>query len=97
MSVNNSFQYNIDYEKFEVVYLFVVVEDVDQMILPNTASAILVVQIGDENDNPPEFVGDTLTVFQKVYEEAAIDTLIGNVIARDIDGPGNNVIQYSLM
>lgn len=97
LSVNSSFKYNIDYEKFEVVYLFIVVEDMDQEILPNTASAILVVQIGDENDNPPEFVGDTLRVLRNVIEEAAVDTLIGSIYARDIDGPGNNVIQYSIM
>lgn len=96
MSVNKSFEYNIDYEKFEVVYLWITVEDVDQEIMPNTASAFLVVQIVDQNDNPPEFVGDTLTVSRRVIEEAVQDTLIGNINARDIDGPGNNIIHYSI-
>lgn len=96
LSVNTSFDYNIDYEKFEVVYLFIAVEDVNQEIMPNTASAFLVVRIEDENDNAPEFVKDTLTVSRKVMEEAESDTLIGTIIARDIDGPENNIIQYSI-
>ena len=96
LSANSSFEYNIDYEKFEVVYLAITVEDIDQEIMPNSASAILVVQIEDENDNPPEFVGDTLTVSRRVIEEAETDVLIGNIIAIDIDGPGNNIIQYSI-
>lgn len=94
MRVNTSFQYNIDYEKFEVVYLSIIVEDVDQEIMPNTDSAFLVVRIEDENDNPPEFVGNTLTVSRNVIEEAVTDTLIGTIIAIDIDGPGFNIIQY---
>lgn len=96
LSVNTSFQYNIDYEKFEVVYLSIIVEDVDQEIMPNTDSAFLVVRIEDENDNPPEFVGNTLTVSRNVIEEAVSDTLIGTIIAIDIDGPGFNIIQYNI-
>lgn len=96
LSVNTSFEYNINFEEFEIVYLFIIVEDIDQEIMPNSASAFLVVRIEDENDNAPEFVGDTLTVQRKVIEEAEADTLIGNIIAIDIDGPGNNVIQYTM-
>lgn len=96
LSANTSFEYNIDYEKFEVVYLSITVTDTNQTIMPNTASAILVVQIEDENDNPPEFIGDTLTVSRRVFEEAETDVPIGNIIAIDIDGPGNNIIQYSI-
>jgi hypothetical protein len=96
LSVNSSFEFNIDYEKYEVVYLAIIVEDTDQEIMPNSASGILVVRIEDENDNPPEFVDNTLTVSRRVFEEAEQDTLIGNIVARDIDGPGNNVIEYSI-
>lgn len=96
LSVNPSFQFNIDYEKYEVVYLAITVEDTDQEIMPNSASGILVIQIEDENDNPPEFVDNTLTVGRRAIEEAEQGTLIGNIIARDIDGPDNNVIQYSI-
>jgi hypothetical protein len=96
LSVNSSFEFNIDYERYEVVYLAITVEDTDQKIMPNSASGILVVRIEDENDNPPEFVDNTLTVSRRVLEEADLDTLIGNIVARDIDGPGNNVIEYSI-
>lgn len=97
LKANTEFEYNIDYEKFEIVYLSITVEDIDQEIMPNTDVGILVVRIEDENDNPPEFVDDTLTVSRRVFEEAEEDTLIGSIIARDVDGPGNNIIHYSIM
>lgn len=97
LTVNSSFEYNIDYEKYEVVYLSIVVEDINQTIMPNSDLALLVVRIIDENDNPPQFVGDTLTVARHVIEEAVEDTLIGNIIASDIDGPGNNIISYTII
>lgn len=96
LKVNSSFHYNIDYEKFEIVYLSVIVTDLNQEINSNQSTAILTVRIEDENDNPPEFVGDTLTVNRNVVEEAIGGTLIGTINARDIDGPGNNIIQYSM-
>lgn len=96
LSVNTTFHYKINYERYEVVYLFVIVEDVDQTIMPNSANTILVVRIGDENDNAPEFIDNTLEVPRRVFEEADEDTLIGNILAIDIDGPGNNIIQYSI-
>lgn len=96
LSVNTSFEHKLDYEIFETVYLTIVVEDVDQTIMPNSASAILVIRIEDENDNAPEFVGDTLTVYRRVFEEADEGVLIGSILARDIDGPGNNIISYTM-
>lgn len=96
LSVNTSFEYDIDYEMFEIVYLSIIVEDTDQEIMPNTDVGILVVRIEDENDNPPEFVDDTLTVSRRVIEEAEENTLIGSIMARDIDGPGNNIISYMI-
>lgn len=97
LSVNTSFDYNIDFEEFETVYLTIVVEDVDQEIMPNHALATLVVQIIDENDNAPEFVGDTLEKSRIVVESAPVSTLIDNILARDIDGPEFSVIHYSFM
>lgn len=96
LSVNTSFEYNINYEEFEVVYLSIIVEDMDQTIMPNTDSAILVIRIADENDNAPEFIDETLSLPRRVFEEAESETLIGNILARDIDGPGNNIIHYSI-
>lgn len=97
LRVNTSFEHDIDYEKFEVVYLWITVEDINQEIMPNTATALLVVQIIDVNDNPPAFVGNTLTVSRRVIEETETDVLVGSIIAIDIDGPDNNVIEYSLL
>jgi hypothetical protein len=96
LKVNPDFEYDIDFEEFEVVYLTIFVVDVNQEILPNSASAILVVRIEDENDNAPEYVGNTLTVSRRVIEEADEGTLIGNILAIDIDGPMYNIIQYSM-
>lgn len=97
LKVNPDFDLDIDFEEFEVVYITIVVKDVNQEILPNSASAVLVVRIEDENDNAPEFVGNTLTVSRRVTEEAETATLIGNILAIDIDGPLNNVIEYSIV
>lgn len=97
MKVNSSFKYNIDYEKYEIIYLSMKVTDMNQEVNSNQSTALLMVLIGDENDNPPEFVGDTLKVSRNVLEEAASGTLVGNIVARDIDGPGNNIIDYQMM
>jgi len=96
LSVNTAFEYNIDYEKYETIYLTVVVEDLNQVVNLNWTSAVLVIQIMDENDNPPTFIDDTLTTSRRVIEEANIDTPVGTILAQDIDGPGNNNIAYSM-
>ena len=79
-----------------MVYLSIIVEDLNQAVGPGSATGMLVVQIEDENDNAPEFVGDTLTITRRAIEEAETGTLIGNIMARDIDGPKYNKIQYSM-
>lgn len=96
LSVNPAFVHNIDYEKFEILYLTIIVEDLNQVVGEAKDTGRLVVHILDLNDNAPEFVGNTLTVDRRVIEEAATETLIGNINAIDIDGPGNNVIEYSI-
>ncbi len=96
LKVNSSFKYNIDYEKYEIIYLNLIVIDLNQEVNSNQSTALLPVLIGDENDNPPEFVGDTLTVARSVVEEATTGSLVGNIVARDVDGPGNNIISYAM-
>jgi hypothetical protein len=81
---------------FEVVYLSIIVTDENQEVGPGSASAILVIRIEDENDNAPEFIDDTLTVTRRVFEEAEKETLIGNILARDIDGLEFSQIHFSL-
>ncbi|CRL07387.1 CLUMA_CG020361, isoform A [Clunio marinus] len=96
LKTSTSFEYDIDFERFDIIHLEIVVEDTNQTILPNSASAMLVINIKDENDNKPEFVGDTLTLSRDLVEDAKVGNLIGNIIAIDIDGPGNNIIKYSI-
>ncbi|GAB0091829.1 fat-like cadherin-related tumor suppressor homolog [Sergentomyia squamirostris] len=96
LKVNPEFDRDIDYEMYEVIYLTIKVEDRNQEINDGVAEAILTVRVEDENDNAPEFIEDTLTVIRSVVEEAHEGTLIGTIAAIDIDGPGNNVIEYSI-
>lgn len=74
----------------------IIVEDLNQAVGEGKDTGRLVVHILDLNDNAPEFVGNTLEIDRRVIEEAATETLIGNINAIDIDGPGNNVIEYSI-
>lgn len=96
LSVNPEFTSDIDYEKFETLYLTIIVEDLNQAIGEGKDTGRLVVHILDLNDNEPMFVGNTLEIDRRVIEEAATETLIGSINAIDIDGPGNNVIEYSI-
>lgn len=96
LKVNPDFADDIDYEMYEVIYLTIKVEDRNQEINEGVAEAILTVRVVDVNDNPPQFVGDTLTTLRSVVEEALAGTLIGTIIAEDVDGPEFNKITYSL-
>lgn len=71
--------------------------DLNTEINESSASAVLTVFIIDENDNAPEFVGNTLEAARSVIEEAESDIFVGFIHAFDIDGPGNNEITFSLM
>lgn len=96
LSVNSSFEYNLDYERFEIIYLTIVVTDLNQLVGESQAMTTLTIFIEDENDNAPEFIGNTLTIARNVVEQASLDSVIGTILARDIDGPEFNVINYSL-
>ncbi|XP_055680929.1 protein dachsous-like [Lutzomyia longipalpis] len=94
--VNPEFEYDVDYEMYEMIYLTIRVEDLNQEVNEGTAEAILTVRIEDVNDNAPEFIGDTLETLRSVVEEALTGTLIGTIMAEDIDGPQFNQITYSI-
>lgn len=96
LSVNTSFEHNLDYERFEIIYLTIVVTDLNQLIGEDKATTTLTIFIEDENDNAPEFIGNTLEIPRNVIEQAVSGSLIGTILAIDIDGPDFNVIQYSL-
>ncbi|KAG5678221.1 hypothetical protein PVAND_007913 [Polypedilum vanderplanki] len=95
LKVNSS--HLIDYEKFQLLFLTITAIDSETVINNNSTNAVLSVTINDENDNTPEFVGNTLTINRSVIEESEADIFIGLIHAIDIDGPGNNEITYSLI
>lgn len=99
LSVNSIFAATkeIDYEKFDVIYLAIKITDQNQEINDDSKEQILTIRILDVNDNAPEFIENTLVEDRQVVEEASIGTLVGTIAAIDIDGIGNNKIEYSLM
>lgn len=83
----------LDYEAYETLFLTVRLVDEKQVIPPGDTEAIIVIQIGNVNDNEPEFVGNTLDVERVVLEEADRGTIVGTIAAIDRDG---DPITYSI-
>lgn len=94
LKVNPDFKGDIDYEEYEVIYLAIRVTDRNQEVNPDSADGTITIRVDDINDNAPQFIQDTLLANRSVIEEAREDTLIGSILAHDIDGPGNNIISY---
>jgi len=87
----------IDYEKYQVLFLTITAVDLNTEVNDNSTSAVLTVFVLDVNDNAPEFIGNTLEVNRTVIEESESDIFIGFLHAIDRDGPGNNDITFTLM
>ncbi|XP_049537352.1 cadherin-23-like [Anopheles darlingi] len=96
LRVNPSFKLQVDYEMYDTLFLMIRLIDRNQTILPNSVEVAITVQIDDVNDNAPEFDNATLTVVRSVRERSDAGVTIGNIIAYDIDGPGNNEITFSM-
>ena len=45
LKANPAFKYNIDYEKYEIIYLSIIVTDLNQEVKLDSATAILTVRI----------------------------------------------------
>lgn len=86
----------IDYEKLDTIFLSLKITDQNQEINSNSSQQMLTIRLLDVNDNAPEFVENTLEEIRQVVEEASIGTLVGTIVAVDIDGIGNNQISYNL-
>lgn len=88
----------IDYEKYEYLYLTVVVTDTKTAPgYINNDTVKLTIPIADLNDNPPEFVQSTITSEKSVTETSGSQYMvIGSIIATDIDGPDYNKVKYLL-
>ncbi|XP_063827674.1 protocadherin Fat 3-like [Ostrinia nubilalis] len=86
----------IDFEEFEMLYLTVRVRDLNTVIGDDYDEATFTITIIDMNDNAPIFANGTLTQTMRVRELAASGTLIGSVLATDIDGPLYNQVRYTI-
>lgn len=51
-------------------------------------------RIEDENDNAPIFAEGTADLNRTVMEASLERTVIGSILATDIDGPEFNVVRY---
>ncbi|XP_063995154.1 protocadherin Fat 4-like [Diachasmimorpha longicaudata] len=83
----------IDYEKFDEIFLNIVVTDTKTVHNDNSTAASLSLKIIDINDNAPVF---NKVEELRVTENAITDILIGTVTATDADGPEFNQISYSI-
>lgn len=86
----------IDYEKFDTIFIALEITDHNQEINSNSSQQMMTIRLLDVNDNSPQFIENTLEEIRQVVEEASVGTLVGTVLAVDIDGIGNNEIYYSL-
>ncbi|XP_073842493.1 cadherin-AgCad1-like isoform X2 [Musca autumnalis] len=96
LKISPEFQHEIDYEKYDTIFLAVRVTDKNQEVGENSATAVLTIRVDDLNDNPPQFAIGTLEEIRIVTEMADIMNAVGTIEAFDIDGPGNNNITFSL-
>lgn len=96
ISINPEFSDDVDYEKYEVLYLSIYVIDTATEVGIPDAVGVITVRIEDENDNAPVFVEGTDTVSRTVIEASLAQTVIGSVLATDADGPGYNEVRYSI-
>lgn len=57
-------------------------------------AGVITVRIEDENDNSPVFAEGMAELNRTVIEASLEKTIIGNILATDIDGPEFNVVRY---
>ena len=62
----------------------------------HSATAVVIVMISDENDNPPVFTTDPLITTLSVSSDAAVGTSIGRVEATDRDIGTNAIVRYQI-
>ncbi|XP_037943087.1 protocadherin Fat 3-like [Teleopsis dalmanni] len=96
LRVNPAFEAQVDYEKYDTIFLTIQARDLNQEINEDTVIAVLTIRVDDVNDNPPNFKSGTLEEPRKVTEMETISTVIGSIEAFDIDGPGNNNFTFDL-
>nr|QCI02835.1 midgut cadherin-like protein [Chilo infuscatellus] len=87
----------IDFEEFEVLYLSIRVRDLNTVIGDEYDEATFTVNIIDMNDNAPQFSLGSLEQSMRVREVSPTGTVIGSILATDIDGPLYNNVHYRLV
>ncbi|CAH0672561.1 unnamed protein product [Chilo suppressalis] len=87
----------IDFEEFEVLYLSIRVRDLNTVVGDDYDEAIFTVNIIDMNDNAPIFSPGSLAQSMRVREVSSSGTVIGSILATDIDGPLYNNVHYRLV
>lgn len=60
-----------------------------------SSSALVIVTVNDENDEPPRF--PKYVYYGEVMENMDIESVVGNVSAVDPDGPANSKFVYSII
>ncbi|XP_065371260.1 cadherin-23-like [Calliphora vicina] len=96
LKINDEFMTEVDYEKYDTIFLTIKVRDLNQELNEDSSTAVLTIRIDDINDNPPQFVTGTLDEPRSVTEMEDIMSTIGTVEAFDIDGAGNNNITFKI-
>ena len=65
-------------------------------VVQRSATAVVIVMISDENDNPPVFTTDPRITTLSVSSDAAVGTSIGRVEATDRDIGTNAIVRYQI-
>ncbi|KAI8490002.1 hypothetical protein Bbelb_323630 [Branchiostoma belcheri] len=86
---------NLDYETVQSYSLTVVAMDRDGMPGHRTATALLTIELQDENDNPPQFSPENFHFF--VSENSTDDALVGIVLATDLDSGQDGKVDHFIV
>lgn len=74
-----------DYEIFDVLYIYLQVNDLNTEEGDGFDSALLQIAIRNINDNPPEFTPATIASDWSVTENSDLGTFFGLMAATDLD------------
>ncbi|XP_078703600.1 protocadherin-11 X-linked-like [Branchiostoma floridae x Branchiostoma belcheri] len=86
---------SLDYETAQSYSLTVVAMDRDGMPGHRTATALLTIELQDENDNPPQFSPEHFRFF--VSENSTDDALVGTVLATDRDSGQDGTVDHFIV
>uniref|UniRef100_F1KPG5 Protocadherin-16 n=1 Tax=Ascaris suum TaxID=6253 RepID=F1KPG5_ASCSU len=82
----------VDYERKKIYKFFIVASDCG--VLPQKATAQVLISVVDQNDNVPQFEEDSITLH--VMENTAIGTIVAKILATDADSGDFGIIVYGI-